>query len=337
MLTQPPPLGLQGVWLSQLARRHGLELRGPDGPVRHLARIKASRADLSDVLTYITAAHYVDGFVASGHEAAIIERRFWRDDLPADRAWLVCDQAADEVFFSAHIDLVEAGRVQFLQASRGSDTAIHPAAVVMDHVQIGDGVRIDAGAVLYPNTVIADGVHVKANATIGGEGFEAKVIGGRRRIIPHTGGVFVDTGAAIGSSTCVDRGLFGTMTAIGACAQVDNLVHVAHNVVIGPDSGVVACAEISGSCVLGRGVWFGPRACCNHELTFGDYAYVGTGSVVTRSVPAHALVFGAPAKQGGWACICRNRISDFNDQASCGKCGTRLIRDAAGNVRIAEP
>ena len=335
MTSTPGPLKLDGVSLAALSRRHGLELRGADADVWHFARIRAPRPKFQRVLTYITTAPYLDAFLQSGHEAAIIERRLWRDDLPQDRSWLVADGPADDVFFAAHVDLVAGGGASRVAAFFDGSSAVHPAATVMEHVHIGAHCRIDAGAVLYPNTVLGDRVHIKALAAIGGDGFEAKVIAGRRRIVPHTGGVFIGDDCSVGSSTCIDRGLFGTFTTVGAGSQIDNLIHIAHDVETGEDCGVVAGAEISGSARLGRGVWFGPRACCNHELEFGDYAYVGTGSVVTKSVPAHALVFGSPARQAGWACRCRTRVGLATGREACPKCGAVLELRGDGTVGIA--
>jgi len=333
MTARPAPLPLADVTLADLARRHGLELRGPDGPVRFLARMKQSRSEMDRVLTYVTSAEWLTAFAAGDHEAAVVERRFAHGDPPDGRAWLVCDGSAEEGFFRIHLDSVASGRTTFLEAARGEGCVIHPAATVMDHVRLGRDCRIDAGAVLYPNTVVGDRTHIQANATLGGEGFEAKYIGGVRRIVPHTGGVFVADDCSIGSATCIDRGLFGTFTAIGVGSQVDNLVHIAHNVDIGADCGVVACALVAGSAVLGRGVWFGPHAVCNHEIRFGDYAYVGTGAVVVRDVPAHGLVYGSPAKVHGWACRCRTKVALDGERATCPKCGSVLVMQD-GQVRL---
>ena len=71
-----------------------------------------------------------------------------------------------------------------------------------------------------------------ANSTIGSTGFGYSFIDGRHQLIPHNGGVILEDGVEIGANTCVDRAKFGN-TIIGAGTKIDNLVQIAHNVVIG--------------------------------------------------------------------------------------------------------
>ncbi len=330
----PAPLALQGLTLAAAAARMGAELRGPDRPLRYLVRMKYPRDEVADVLTYATAAGYVDAFAASAHEALLVERRFLgagsERALAAGKSLLVCDGLADELFFQFHCDTVAEGRVATLAGFVDPSAHVHPRAVVEAGVRIGARSRVDAGVVLYPNTVIGADVHIMANAVLGGEGFETKVLGGRRILIPHSGGVIVEDGCSVGSAVCIDRGLFGTFTRVRAGARIDNLCHIAHNVDIGEESSIVACSLVAGSVRVGRGVWWGPASLSNHEIVVGDCAYIGSGSVVTRDLPAHALAFGAPAKVKAFACRCRNKVEVVDGAARCDKCGTRLVVDGDG-------
>lgn len=333
----PSALPLVGVTLAGLAATHGLALVGPDLPVRFLGRIKADREVMSDVLTFVTAAVWLDAFVASGHEAAIVERRLVPPaGLDPTRSWLVADQAADTVFFRIHLALVASGQAPLLATAIDPSARIHPRAYVADNVQIGPGCRVDAGAIVHPNTVLGANVVVASGAVLGSEGFETKVIDGRRLLVPHTGGVRIDDDCSIGANTVIDRGLFGTFTHVRRGTQIDNLCHIAHNVQIGEECGIVAQALVAGSVRVGNGVWWGPAAVSNHEVVVGDCAYIGSGAVVVRDLPAHALAFGSPAKVRGWACRCRNKVEVVDGAAVCGKCGTAMVTDGDG-LRIVAP
>lgn len=64
---------------------------------------------------------------------------------------------------------------------------------------------------------------------------------------------------------------------------------------------------------------------CGHEI--GRYALVGAGSVVTKDVPDHALVYGCPAEIRGWVCRCGERLDFSGGEAVCPACGRRYQKN----------
>ncbi len=70
-----------------------------------------------------------------------------------------------------------------------------------------------------------------------------------------------------------------------------------------------------------RGASIGANATivCGH--TIGAYAFIGAGSVVTRDVPAYALMYGNPARRHGWACQCGLRLTLSGNTSYCQACG----------------
>lgn len=111
----------------------------------------------------------------------------------------------------------------------------------------------------------------------------------------HEFGVVIEDGVEIGANTCIDRGSWRD-TLIKSGTKVDNLVHVAHNVHVGRNCLLVAHCGLAGSVTLEDEVWVGFGAHVNQRLHVGRYAYVGTGAVVTRDVPAGMVVAGVPAR-----------------------------------------
>jgi len=130
---------------------------------------------------------------------------------------------------------------------------------------------------------------------IGGDGFGYAREGRSHRKIPQVGGVEIGDDVEIGANSTVDRGALGD-TRIGRGTKIDNLVMVAHNVVVGEDCILIAQAGVAGSTILGDRVTLAAQAGLVGHLTVGDDATVGAQAGVTESIPAGAVLSGTPAR-----------------------------------------
>jgi UDP-3-O-[3-hydroxymyristoyl] glucosamine N-acyltransferase len=107
--------------------------------------------------------------------------------------------------------------------------------------------------------------------------------------------VIIEDCVDIGANTCIDRGTLGN-TVIRRGAKIDNLVHIAHNVVVGENTMVIANAMIGGSTEIGADSWVAPSATLRDAIQIGAASTVGLGAVVTKSVPDGEVWAGNPAK-----------------------------------------
>jgi UDP-3-O-[3-hydroxymyristoyl] glucosamine N-acyltransferase len=182
-------------------------------------------------------------------------------------------------------------------AKIASSAAIGPLCTVADTVEIESGCVLHAGVHLNTNVRLGRGVIVHSGTVIGAEGFgyERDRTGALVRI-PHLGGVVIEEDVEIGANTTIDRGAIED-TWIGRGARIDNLVHIAHNVRIGPGALVIAHAMVAGSVKLGERAWIAPAACLRDGIVVGDDAVVGLGAVVTRDVAQGTTVMGNPARE----------------------------------------
>lgn len=179
----------------------------------------------------------------------------------------------------------------------------HNGAMIHPDADIGRGSVIHAGAVIGADVRIGWNCVIGPGAKIGQAGFGYEYVPEPDnpdprwywRQKPHPFGVIIGDNVDVGANTCIDRGSWRN-TVIGAGTKIDNLVHIAHNVITGRDCIVIAHAEISGSCVLRDRAYIAPGAMVRERLTVGEGSIVGLGAVVVKDVPDGMIVVGNPAR-----------------------------------------
>ena len=173
---------------------------------------------------------------------------------------------------------------------------IAESAIIEPNVTIGENSKISSNVVIRSNTEIGSNCIIRENTVIGAEGFgfEQGPEGSWIRF-PHLGGVKIGDNVELGALNSVCRGALGD-TLIGHGVKTDNLVHIAHNCILGNHCVVTACAEFSGGVRLGDRVWVGPNCSLMEKIEIGDDSLVGLGSVVLKSLPANVIAAGSPAK-----------------------------------------
>ncbi len=194
----------------------------------------------------------------------------------------------------------------------GDEVSIYPwvyvgdAAVLGDRVTlhpgvyIGEGVQIGDDTLIYPNVTVMDRctigsrVIIHAGTVIGSDGFGFAQEGESHVKIPQVGIVQIDEDVEIGANCAIDRATMGR-TWIQRGVKIDNLVQVAHNVVLGENSILVAQVGVSGSTKLGKNVILAGQVGLAGHLEIGDNVQVGAQSGIAKSVPPGQSVSGSPA------------------------------------------
>jgi UDP-3-O-[3-hydroxymyristoyl] glucosamine N-acyltransferase len=177
----------------------------------------------------------------------------------------------------------------------GERVTIHPGTVIGDDVTIGDDTIVYPNVTIYNDCRLGARVIVHSGTVVGSDGFGyATDEQGRHVKRPHVGIVQIDDDVEIGANVCIDRGTFGK-TWIQQGSKIDNLVQVAHNVVIGAGSIVVSQVGIAGSTTLGRGVVLGGQVGIKGHIHLGDRAMVAAQSGVHGNLQQGAIVSGSPA------------------------------------------
>lgn len=180
-------------------------------------------------------------------------------------------------------------------AAVGDNTVIYPGCYIGRATRIGSDALIYANVSIRESVVIGNRVVIQSGTVIGSDGFGFITQEGIHRRIPQIGTVVIEDDVEIGANVTVDRARFDK-TVIGKGTKIDNLVQIAHNVVIGQNCIIVAQVGISGSTTIGDNVTLAGQAGLAGHLTVGDNATVAGRAGVTKSVPAGTLVSGYPAK-----------------------------------------
>jgi UDP-3-O-[3-hydroxymyristoyl] glucosamine N-acyltransferase len=157
----------------------------------------------------------------------------------------------------------------------GQGGSIGPHAVLGDGVVVGDDCEVLANVTIYSGTTLGDRVLVQAGAVLGatGFGYARNSATGEYIAFPQQGTLAIEDDVEIGANTTIDRGALGE-TRIGAGTKIDNLVHIAHNCVVGRNVVIASQTGISGSCVIEDGAILGG------QVGLGEHAHIGPGVIL---------------------------------------------------------
>ena len=174
-------------------------------------------------------------------------------------------------------------------------------SVLGPHVVVGAGTTIGEDSWLHAHVTVREGCRLGARcvvqngAVIGSDGFGfATSRAGVHVKIPQRGPVVIEDDVEIGAHTTIDRPAVGE-TRIGAGSKIDNLVQIAHGVVVGRGSLLAAQVGIAGSTRLGAYVTLGGQVGVAGHITLGDRVKAVGQTGITGSLEADAFVSGYPA------------------------------------------
>lgn len=160
--------------------------------------------------------------------------------------------------------------------------------------------------------------------------------------------VHVMPGAYIGDRCSIGQGCFVGRVRIGHGCRIQNNVSIYDGVTLEDDVFLgpgcvftnvkhprahVQRKDQFERTLVCKGATVGANATIVCGVTIGEFAMIGAGAVVTRDVPPHALVIGAPARRIGWACGCGETLPDT---LGCARCGGRYV-EREGRLERVDP
>lgn len=302
--------------IEEIARRLNGRIEG--NSLAEISRLAGIREAEPGDLTFVATPHYA-GAAATTRATAVIVNEEWNRPCAAT---LIRVKSADKAFADA-AQWFAPSPVSFTpgihptaivapDAKLGQDVYLGPYSIVEPGVTIGDrcvicghgyighGTIIGNDCKLYPHVSIREyarignRVIIHNGTVIGSDGFGYVQEGATRKKIPQIGIVVIGDDVEIGANVTIDRARFG-QTRIGNGVKMDNLIQIAHNVIIGDNCVIVAQAGISGSTMIGaRTIIAGQVGIVGH-LVLGTDIIVAAQAGVTKDVPSGTFVLGSPA------------------------------------------
>ncbi|MGD0022556.1 MAG: UDP-3-O-(3-hydroxymyristoyl)glucosamine N-acyltransferase [Smithellaceae bacterium] len=200
---------------------------------------------------------------------------------------------------------------------------IYPGAYIGRNVVVGENSVIYANVTVYHSCIIGKRVILHSGVVIGADGFGFASPGISNAKIPQVGIVQIDDDVEIGANTTIDRATMGK-TWIQRNVKIDNLVQVAHNVVIGENSVIAAQVGISGSAKLGKSVIVAGQTGIVGHISIGDNVMIGAASGIHKNIPSGQVGGGTPFmpyKEWLKVEVCKPKLPEMRSKLE------QLIRD----------
>ncbi len=180
-------------------------------------------------------------------------------------------------------------------ATIGSNTRIHANCVIGENVTIGNNTLLYPNVTIYHDCKIGQRVTLHAGVVIGADGFGFAPTADGYDKIPQIGIVTIEDDVEIGANTCIDRSTMGT-TLIKKGVKLDNLVQIAHNVVVGENTVMSAQCGVAGSTKIGQWCMFGGQVGVTGHATIADKTQSGAKAGIAGSIiKSGETVIGVPA------------------------------------------
>ena len=177
----------------------------------------------------------------------------------------------------------------------GNNVKIHSHVHISENVEIGDNCVVYPGVKLYRNTVIGKNCIIHSSTIIGSDGFGFnKDDKGNNLKVIHNGNVVIEDNVEIGSNCSIDRATLGS-TILKSGVKIDNLVQIAHNVVVGNNTCIAAQVGIAGSTIIGDDCLIGGQVGISGHLKIGDRVRMQAKSGVLKNIKDDSIIMGYPA------------------------------------------
>jgi len=179
----------------------------------------------------------------------------------------------------------------------GDNVKLYPQTYIGDNVTVGNNTTLFSGVKIYHECMVGANCTIHANTVVGSDGFGfAPNTEGQAFVkVPQIGNVIIEDNVEIGSNTSIDRATLGS-TILSKGVKLDNLVQIAHNVVIGENTVIAGLSGVAGSTKVGKNCMIGAQVGIAGHLKIADGVKIAGQSGIGSSIEKEGdIVQGSPA------------------------------------------
>ena len=312
--------------LKDLVSKLSLNTIGAFSESLNVSGIGSLQTAKEDDVSFVAGHKYVKQLSETKACAVIMDYESLKSELPTNIKFVILDSKnpylsfAEATHLFKDVSAEKTGEYDNFEGSyfigktsvKGKNTIIFPGVIVGEDCSIGDNCRIMSNAVIgrnvtignnviiYPNVTVYDnskignGCIIHSGSVVGSDGFGfARGKTGYVKII-HSGYAELEDDVEIGANVTIDRGAVD-FTRIGAGTKIDNLVQIAHNVIIGRNCVIAAQTGIAGSSEVGDNVTMGGQVGIAGHISIGNNVMIAAQSGVSGNVKDGEIISGSPA------------------------------------------
>ena len=269
----------------------------------------------SSEIALVDNIKYINKFYTSNAAAYIVSKKIYNKlKDQRDKCFLVSENAYLSYAYilnAFYPDIKKIDLNNFTNISISKSSKVSEKALIKSNVVIGNNTIINSFSSIGPNvhigndcyignnvnianTFIGSRVIIQDGSVIGQDGFGYAYDGKMYIKVPQVGIVKIGNNVEVGSNCTIDRGSLN-FTEICDGVKLDNLVHIAHNVIINENTMIAGQTGVAGSTIIGENVLVGGQVGIAGHLLIGDNVQIGAQAGVTKNIKKETKISGTPA------------------------------------------
>lgn len=290
-------LKILNLKVKNFCEQFDLDFIGENRKIEYLSKLKNTTENHENTFSFVLNKELYEEFLLTGFKILVLSSDLYSQIEKNEKVTYIISSEPKNTYYQLNNYIFKNNKFEEITSKIDKTSYIDPTSFIDKNVQIGSNVRIGKNCSIYKNTIIESETLIGDNCVIGTTGFDVYHKGDNKQDICETvGGVKIGSNVRIKNFTNIDRGSGGRFTTIKQGVAIGSFVHIAHDVVIDDMSIIIDSCKIAGHVKIGRNVSLGINTTILQNLSIGDYASTGIGTVVTSDLKSNKFMIGNPGR-----------------------------------------